>query len=276
MDDNPDIDQDAYHKRLLSLPSEALRRAYRYGEWVTEGQFFDWRETRDGKPWHVIEEMPLHKGKPIIEVPWIEIVRAVDWGYSVNEPGCCLWFACLPDNTYIAFQEYVFSGTIPKEVAKEIKRRSKGMKIRYTVGDPRMWNEESGEGIAETIRRNGVPMIEADNSRESGWVLMHTVLVETYHDGVFERPRLRVLRGRKDGTGCPSLIRAIPTAITDPKKPQDLKGPFEDPLDTTRYFCASRPTRSRQPVKSTLPPELIAAINAAKRRPMLGAESVRR
>jgi hypothetical protein len=273
---NVDIDRVDYRKRLDSLHTDALRRAYGYGEWVTEGQFFDeWRETRDGKPWHVIEEMPLLKGKPIHRVEWVEIVRAIDWGYSENEPGCCLWIACLPDNTFIVFQEYVFTKTIPKEVAREIVRRSKGLRVRRTDGDPMMWAERTGEGIAETFRRNGVPMIEADNSRETGWVQVHAMLTETHHDGVSERPRLQVLRGRKDGTGCPALIRAIPTAVVDPKKPQDLTADSEDPLDTLRYAVMARMAKSRKPLKSTLPPELVAIINAAKRRPALGSESVR-
>src|SRR5690606_39936680 len=83
LDDNPCVDPENYANVFEGISSEALRNALRYGEWTTEGQMFsEFRMTRDGKPWHVIEELPRYQGKPIIEWPHYEVVRAMDWGHK--------------------------------------------------------------------------------------------------------------------------------------------------------------------------------------------------
>jgi hypothetical protein len=68
-------------------------------------------------------------------VPWIEITRAVDWGYSEAQPGYCAWIAHLPDGTYLVFKEWVFKGKIPEVAAKTILERSPDMKVTKTMGD---------------------------------------------------------------------------------------------------------------------------------------------
>jgi hypothetical protein len=98
--DNPHVNLAEQELRLNSLPSEALRRMYRDGDWTAvEGQFFtDWqpkiRET--GQPWHVIDELPTFDGVPVDRCDWIECVRSLDWGYDPDE-GVCLWWLCLPE-----------------------------------------------------------------------------------------------------------------------------------------------------------------------------------
>lgn len=245
MDDNPFVNQKDYEKKLNNLPSDALRRALRHGEWVIEGQFFsEWTETRDGKPWHVIDELPKYHGKPIIYAPHIQIVRVIDWGYSRSgNPGVCLWFAVLTDGSAICFQEWVFRETLPADAAAEIKKRSEGLRVRYTIGDTAMWQEHEGPSIAEHFENAKLGMIEADKQRIPGWVNMHTWLRETVHDGVAERPRLQFLR-----TGCPHTIRSIPQMVVDPKDPEDMltTGVDDDPSDCIRYFCQDRGGPSRE------------------------------
>lgn len=282
MDDNPHVRVDDYHKRLMALPSEALRRAYRHGEWVSEGQAFsDWRETLDNKPWHVVEELPRIKGVPITELPWVEIVRSLDWGYSATgNPGLCLWFACLPDGTAVCFKEYYFKETLPGDVAEEIKRQSAGMKVRYTVADPAMFREHTGESLAETFNRHGVPLIDGDNERESGWVRMHAWLRETVNDGVLERPRLQFYRGAM-GDGAPKAIKTIPEMVVDPKRPQDIetRNVEDEAADCVRYFVMSRPAPSREPMVDQATRDMLALIEQMRRRNdsgRLGTEAVRR
>lgn len=274
--DNKHIDQVEYLRRLRALPSEALRKAMDTGEWTLEGQFFsEWREEMSNaelierkllripldlsdadaaafigtlRPWHVIHEIPRVKGKPIPEVPWISIVRVLDWGYSADgNPGCCLWFACLPDGTVIAFHEYLFKQTLPKDAAKEIIRQSRGMKISYTVGDPAMWREHVGESIAETFAKHGVSMVDADNERIPGWVQVHYYLRDTVDDGTGPRPRLQVYVG-PDGDGCPTLARTMPEMVIDPKNPEDVltRNVEDDGPDCVRYFAQSRPSPSKE------------------------------
>lgn len=281
MDDNPHIDTEAYEKRLMALPSEALRRAYRHGEWVNEGTMFsEFRETQDGRPWHVIDQLPRYKGRQLLDVPGIEIVRSLDWGYAAEgNPGVCLWAVMLPDSTAVVFQEYYFKQTLPADVAAEILRRSAGMKVRYTVADPATFREHTGESIAETFGRAGVPLIEGDNERKSGWVRIHAWLRETVNDGTGARPRLQFLR-TATGEGCPELIRTLPDLIVDPKDPEDLltRGVEDDGADALRYLVMSRLAPSH--VEETVDPairEMLAMIAKQRRvASRLGSEATRR
>lgn len=270
--DNPHLGED-YRKRLLALPSPALRRAYLYGEWdVFEGQEFAEFKHAD----HVIDELPTINGKPITEIPWIECFRAIDWGYTDN--GVCGWYACLPDGRLIKFKEYVFKTTIAKQVAKTIREMSRGMKLRYTIADPSMWMKGGamGESIAETFAKQGVGLIQADNDRINGWQRLHHWLTE--RAGEDNSPLLRFYKH-----GCPYTIRTIPLMVSDPKKPGDIKSKaVEDhAADETRYAVMSRPAPSiNRPRKIVVPGtvgwEVKRILDKQRRQRRLGAESVRR
>jgi hypothetical protein len=281
LDDNPYIDG-TYEARLMALPSEALRRAYRFGDWdVFEGQYFsEWRRFKEDehgvRPWHVIEELPTVKGRAINEVSWVEIVRAIDWGYT--KPGVCGWYACLPDGRAIKFQEYFFEKTLSKYVAGEIKKMSAGMKIRYTVADPSMWissgNNDTGESIAETFARNGVSLREADNNRINGWHRLHSWLTE-----VTDFPPVPLLQFY--ARGCPYTIRTIPSQVIDPTRPEDLltKNTEDHAADETRYFVMSRPAPSREHLskqRQRFSKDVEDLLKNQHRYRRLGAESVRR
>ncbi len=273
--DNPHMNQEEYEESLQMLPSETLRRAYIGGEWLVEGQFFSQFMERlspeqaaivggtPGQDWHVVQEMPRIAGVPIHLIDWIQIVRFVDWGYSEAEPGYCGWVAMLPDGTALVFKEWVFTGQIPELAAKKIKEMSAGMKIRMTLGDPMMWQERTGESIAETMARHGVAMIEANNDRENGWMRVHSWLSSVYNDGTGPRPRLQLLAPQEAGTGlgCPYAIRSLPSLQTNPKKPTDIlegTGVEDHFADGIRYWSSNRPSPTLEPVKtlSHLPREL--------------------
>jgi len=259
LDDNPYLSEE-YAKSLLSLPTEALRNAMRHGEWTVEGQFFqEFRPTVDGVGWHVIEHLPTFRGRPMIEV--CDVVRAIDWGYSrAGNPGYCGWFAVLPDHSAILFQEYVFSETLPADAAREILRRSAGMKVSYTVADSAMMAEHSGPSIAEHFARAGISLIEADKEREAGWITMHNWLQEILDDGVNRYPRLRLLRD-----GAPHAIRTLPEMVVSPTNPADMvtKNVADDAADVIRYFVMSRPGRPATPGK-TVDPYLMQMIRKAQ------------
>lgn len=275
--DNPHLGDD-YRKRLLALPSPALRRAYLYGEWdIFDGmEFEEWKQIKDGKPWHVIHELPTIHGKAITEIKWIEVFRSIDWGYSEN--GCCLWYACLPDGRLIVFQEYVFKNTIAARVAANIKEMSRGLKVRYTAADPSMWMKGGamGESIAETMARNGVACIPADNDRINGWQRLHHFLTEV--GGQEQLPLIQFW-----SKGCPYLIRTLPLMCGDPKKPGDIKSKaVEDHgADSLRYGVMSRPAPSiYKPRKIVIPGtvgwEVKRILDKQRRAKRLGAEAVRR
>lgn len=250
MDQNPFVNRADYEKKLNNLPNEALRKALRYGEWVVEGQFFsEWSETKDGRPWHVIEDLPTYKGQPIVTAPHLQIVRVLDWGYSpAGNPGCCLWIACLTDGSAIVFDEWIFRELLPKDVARIIQQKSTGLRIRYTIGDTAMWAEHQGPSIAEQLEAAGLGMVEADKERVAGWVSLHTWLRDTRSVLVGDRlvtyPRLRVVR-----RACPYTIRTIPQMVVNPKDPEDVMtvGVEDDAADCLRYFAQDRGGPSREP-----------------------------
>lgn len=275
LDDNPYVDPENYAKVFEGISSEALRNALRYGEWTTEGQMFsEFRMTRDGKPWHVIEELPRYQGKPIIEWPHYEVVRSIDWGYK--DFGVCLWAVILPDGSAIVFKEWFFKEMTPEDVAKEILRRSEGLKVRYTVADYQMMQEHTGPSIAEEFAQAGLSLIEADKNRKAGWVQLHTWLRDELDHGQGPFPRLRFLR-----SGCPRLIRAIPEMVIDEKDPEDIvsRGVDDHGPDALRYLVMSRlsPSREPKPPKSPARAEIDRLI-ARKRRSAgrLGSEATRR
>jgi hypothetical protein len=252
LDDNEYIDA-TYEARLMALPSEALRRAFRYGDWdVFEGQYFsEWRtRTDDGRDWHVTNELPSVNGQPL-ELSGVEIIRAMDWGYRA--PGVVGWYACLPDGRLLKFQEFVFREMLARDVAQEIRDRSRGMKVRYTVCDPSIWIKDpvAGESIAETFAKHKVPVIPGDNDRVNGWHRLHSFLRETAQvvtpTGTVDVPMLQFY-----GPGCPYTVRTIPSLVVDENRIEDVKtkDTEDHAADETRYAVMSRPAPTR--FKSTL------------------------
>jgi hypothetical protein len=69
MADNAHIDIEDYKKRFAGMPAY-LKKAWLDGEFALENQLFDFRSTKDSKPYHVIKELPTINGKPIIGVQW--------------------------------------------------------------------------------------------------------------------------------------------------------------------------------------------------------------
>jgi hypothetical protein len=292
LDDNKYIDP-TYEARLMALPTEALRRAYRYGDWdVFDGQYFsEWRalmpdESGELQPWHVIPEEPTIDGIPISKVPWIEHFRAIDWGYR----DMCVvgWYACLPDGRLIKTRELAINGTLARDVARKVKQLSRGMKIRYTVADPSMWNKDGkGMSTAEIFARERVPLIPAANDRVNGWQRLHDMLRTTTVSGDRFVPMLQFV-----GPTCPYTCRTIPTLVADEHKPEDVKtkGTEDHAADETRYAVMSRfaPSKKRKAVTEEPPPwsrkqrpgtvgdDLRKLIRGSGKRFRLGSESAHR
>jgi hypothetical protein len=75
--DNLAIDPENYAKTFSGIPSKATRDALLYGTWAIEGQFFEqWAETKDDKPWHVIDKLPKISGVDAPYAKHIEVFRA--------------------------------------------------------------------------------------------------------------------------------------------------------------------------------------------------------
>ncbi len=65
-EDNPTLDVETYRRQLgVGLP-EHMRKAWLDGVKMDYGQAFDVEQTRDGKPYHYIYELPTIQGVPFI------------------------------------------------------------------------------------------------------------------------------------------------------------------------------------------------------------------
>lgn len=71
MEDNPYLDIDQYKRRLGNLP-EHLKKAWLYGEYADERQLFSFYERKEGKPYHVINQMPMEGERPVLQFDWYD------------------------------------------------------------------------------------------------------------------------------------------------------------------------------------------------------------
>ena len=240
LEDNPYLDEN--YERDLSLLEPWRYEQLRHNNWdVVAGLFFS--EFKGRAPW--VQDL----GDPGGDVEWF---RSMDWGY-VN-PGCFLWWACLPDGILYVRREYKFSHTSIPEVADEIREITSDLnipRVRYTSADPAIFSTYGGtsnakapngrlegETIAETFMRppNRIPLIRADNARSAGW------------------QRIReLLRLRPDGNptliihpDCRYLIRTLASAVSSRTDPEDVDTSIDDhAIDTLRYGAMSRPAPTR-------------------------------
>lgn len=235
LEDNPYLNED-YEQGLLDLPPE-LRKAYRDGDWdIFPGQFFpEWRKQVHVTPQHVEYPGDLPR------------VRAIDWGFV--KPGWCGWFVLTPDGHAYLEDEYLFSRTVAADVATEIARRTKDrrVKIRYTVADTSMWTPDSqtGETIAETFGRNGVPLIQADKDRLNGWQRLRHWL----------RPSPSGQPWLTASPTCGYFLRTFPSLVSDDTHPEDVDTDGHDhAADAARYWAMSRPMPGQAAANAPLKP----------------------
>lgn len=218
-----------YEKRLGVLSPER-RKQLLEGDWTAiSGQFFpEWREQR-----HVaaISCSP-------VDLRWF---CSMDWGYA--NPGCVLWWACLPDGHFHIAHERKFQGLVVHDVAALIKQDSAWLGLKkppVVYADPAMWQKtgQVGESIGQTLGRLGVPVAKAQNDRENGWQRVRELL----HDAPDGTPWLTV------SPKCAYLIRTLPTMVHDTnsvsaRKGEDLNTEADDhAVDALRYGAMSWPT----------------------------------
>ena len=225
--DNPAIlknDPD-YIKRLEQLP-DSDRRALLLGDWdVFAGQFFKmWRQAS-----HVVEKK-VHPG--------YEKFLSLDYGYGA--PSSVHWWMVEPDGCLHAYRELYQEGLNYEELAARIKdMTSRDERLSYCVADPSIWNDREhhkgsvkGESGAETIQNiwsGYCALLQADNSRVTGWGRMRIRLSG-------ENPMMTY------SPNCKNAIRTIPALIHDELNVEDVDTDGEDHAgDDGRYACMSRP-----------------------------------
>lgn len=255
LDQNEKINRASYEKRLRNLP-EHVRRAWLLGEFVNDGAYFsDFHKTDEhGDPWHVIDSLPVlidtdGQKKHLLDVPWIKVYRAIDWGYF-PDPAVCLWLAILPNHRAIVFKERSWTRTLAKDVALEIKRESEGMKIVESFCDPTM-NIKEGQtySIGEIFEQNGVPVTAATNDRVLYGYSVHEYLNEL----IDLKPKLQILKGVGKSYGCADLIRTFGQLRMDKTDPRKIADGEDHWVVALAYFCMGGAQASAHPQRSEIP-----------------------
>lgn len=238
-----------YENNLYMAGSEALVKAWRWGDWnIVEGAFFDcWTPKMVHRPFLV----PGH---------WTKIV-SFDWGSA--KPFCVQWWAIvqddyttnegvlLPRGYALCYREWygakasdVGLKMSAEAVGDGIRERTKE-KISMWVADPAIFKEDGGPSQHE---RMNLPFFGADNTRiarqghAGGWDQMRGRMVGTRTYDEF---------GRISEDGWPMMgwfntakasIRTIPALQHDINNMEDIQTNSEDHCgDTARYMCMSRP-----------------------------------
>jgi hypothetical protein len=254
--DNKFLDQASYVQALRSLGNEQLVRAWLEGDWnVTVGSFF----TEFEPVKHVLRPIRLPRD-------WTKF-RSMDWGSA--RPFCVHWWCVAGDDVHtesgmiprgalICYREW-YGASAPnvglkmtaEQVAEGIRERSFSEEYAYSVLDPSAFACQSGPSIAERMFARGVTFRPADNQRAAkvgamgGWNLVRHRLI-----GDGEHPMIYFF------STCRDIIRTLPAAVHDARKPEDVDTEGEDhALDSLRYACASRPfVRNTEPYDGPVDP----------------------
>ncbi len=273
--DNTFLDQSEYKGRLESLAPHQ-RKAWLEGLFTDEMSLFDFSPTRDGEPYHVIDEMPTYDGKSILEAPWIQIVLAIDHGFF-PDPTVCLWIAIF-GRRVIVFREQLWFRTIASDVAKDIAAESKanGYKLTAAYCDPSMDIKTGADiwTVKEKYEREGVPMVCSVNNREHLAHAIHTALQEEADQGI---PKLQILRPghhRNGATGCSYLIKTLPLMRYDDKHSLRMADHKQDHAVVALSYYLLTHIPNTQPATTRSKPRWLAPLSGVK--DVLGRYQIRK
>lgn len=237
MDNDP-----AYVHRLDSEPNEALRKAYRFGDWnIFAGQFFQ-EISRD-----------VHFIKPIPILPHWNRFGAYDFGF--NHPAAFGWFANDEDgNTYL-YRELVHAGMRVDHFASALNKFEDTKLLYPIVAGHDCWAKRTNmiqsdapnpPTVAEEFSSHGIMMKPAVIDRIAGAAHLRSYFAWQKRPPA-NKPRLYIF------DTCPITFDCVSRMIHDPDRVEDvlkvdategdpLSG--DDAYDMIRYGMMSRPTLS--------------------------------
>lgn len=249
MGDNPHIDVEQYVKRFAGMP-EHVKKAWLEGEFLPERMLFEVRKFKDGKPWHIITELPTWSdGTSILKQPWVRIYRAFDNGYF-PDPAVCIWFAVI-GKRIIAFKEKMYIKTIAKDIAEDIVKESEGMRVAATFCDPTLDMKTTADvkTIRDVMEDAGVPMECSVNNREFFAHAINSALKEEV-DGL-PRFQMYVPGGPM---GSPFLAKYLPQMKYDEKNPMAMADHKHDHYAVClAYFLMSFIPTTKQHINVEIP-----------------------
>lgn len=242
------INDPAYVKRLDAEPNEALRKAFRYGDWeIFAGQYFQ-EISRD-----------VHLIKPFAIPPHWNRFGAYDYGF--NHPAAFGWFANDEDgNTYL-YRELVCSGKRVDQFVRDLKKHEDTKLLYPIVAGHDCWakrsntiNKDQGAPpptIAEQFLKYdeadsqdfGIQLKAATIDRIQGAAHLRSYLA--WRDRPLNKPRFYIF------DTCPVSFDTISRMIHDPDRVEDVlkvdategdPTTGDDAYDMIRYGLMSRPS----------------------------------
>ena len=234
--DNPYLPP-SYQSDLAVLQPWRFKQL-RYNDWdVIAGTFFT--EFAAVPPY--VQDL----GDPGDSVEWF---RSMDWGYV--QPGCVLWWACMPDGIFYIRHEFKFSHRTIDKVIEKVHEYDQELGIhkssfRYSVADPALRGTNvaaanqagviTGETMDESFAKGGMPLIMGKNDRIPGWTRVRELL-KLRED---KRPTLVI------HPSCRYLIRTLAAAVSAKNDPEDIDTAIDDhAIDSLRYGAMSRPSKT--------------------------------
>jgi hypothetical protein len=258
--DNPHLDRREYWKQFSGLLPHYIK-AWKDGIRIDENALFEFFPDANGRPFHVIREVPkTSDGDPIFTVdakgkyhflPWVEVYRAYDHGFK-PDPACCLWFAVY-GRRILCFKEMTWHRTLAKTIGEQIAAESKGMPVVTTYCDPSIDIEQGDvETIKQKVESGGkFPMDCSVNNREYFADAIHNMLGELVDKCT---PRLQFL-----GIHTPMVVKYLPRMRFNENNPAAMADHKHDHwVVALAYFLMSqipvtKPTESTKPRRWQLP-----------------------
>lgn len=239
VDDNPALienDPDYVHK-LNSEPNEALRRAYRYGDWeIFAGQYFGEirREVHLVKPFKI----PDH---------WTKF-GAYDFGF--NHPAAFGWFACDEDGNVYLYRELILAQQRVDQFAAKLNAFPDTADLQYIKGGHDCWAKKSvlqsgtPPTVAEEFLNHGIMLSRASIDRIQGAAQLRNYLAWQNLPGGRNQPRFVIFETCPITFDCIGRMQHDPNRVEDVLKVDATDGDpnsGDDGYDMVRYGLMSRP-----------------------------------
>ena len=243
IDNDPD-----YVRRLESEPNEALRKAYRFGDWnIFAGQFFQ----EISKEVHFIApfDIPRHWNR----------FGAYDYGF--NHPAAFGWFASDEDGNTFMYRELVQAQIRVDLFAQTLNGYEDTSLLYPIVAGHDCWTQRSvlrddalPPTIAEQFQTHGINLKRAVIDRVQGAAQLRDYLAWQRRPN--NKPRFYIF------DTCPITFDTLSRMIHDPDKAEDVLkinategDPFsgDDCYDMVRYGLMSRPYITER--KTTIHPQ---------------------
>lgn len=232
MDNDP-----AYVKRLDAEPNEALRKAFRFGDWdIFAGQFFQ-EISRDV---HLIKPFPIPRH-------WN---RFGSYDFGFNHPAAFGWFATDEDGNVYLYRELVVAGHRVDQFAQKLNQFEDTKLLYPIIAGHDCWakrtnmirsDQPNPPTIAEEFASHELMLKPAVTDRIAGAAHLRSYLAKR---GALNKPRFYIF------DTCPITFDCLSRMIHDPDRVEDvlkvdategdpLSG--DDSYDMTRYGLMSRP-----------------------------------